>query len=174
MHFHRWVYFEEAYLNGSSHWGKIATYSGAGSYQVGQDRILIVKYFLHSAQKSKYFPASLCCPFEIPNWNVQPVKPLTLCRYISPFPHTAFIIHWNQKEDYFFFLSLKLSYWIAWKRHVNRTWAWTGALRKKSSPTSARTCGSRGQRGPSSSTSPSTMLTSTCSAWSSKAVLRNV
>ncbi|XP_037791785.1 polycystin-2-like [Penaeus monodon] len=103
-----WTYFSEEELQGGSHWGKIATYSGAGSYQdlgvnksVSRDilaslrenlwiqrgtRAIFIDFTVYNANINLFCVIKLLFEFPatggiIPSWSFRTVK---LLRYVTP------------------------------------------------------------------------------------------
>ncbi|XDA77418.1 hypothetical protein R6Z07F_007552 [Ovis aries] len=104
-----WIYTSEKDLNGSSHWGMIATYSGAGYYldlsrtreetaaQVANlkknvwldrgTRAIFIDFSVYNANVNLFCVIRLLIEFPatggvIPSWQFQPVK---LIRYVTTF-----------------------------------------------------------------------------------------
>lgn len=103
-----WTYFSEEELQGGSHWGMIATYSGAGSYQdlgvnrsVSRDilatlrenlwiqrgtRAIFIDFTVYNANINLFCVIKLLFEFPatggiIPSWSFRTVK---LLRYVTP------------------------------------------------------------------------------------------
>lgn len=106
-----WEYHTEEQMNGSSHWGKIATYSGAGFYQdlglnksITKDmladlrenlwiqrgtRAVFVDFTVYNANINLFCVIKLAFEFPatggvIPSWSFRTVK---LLRYVTPMDH---------------------------------------------------------------------------------------
>lgn len=103
-----WTYFTEKEMNGSSHWGKIGTYSGAGSFQdlglnrthsaeilasLREDlwiqrgtRAIFIDFTVYNANINLFCVIKLLFEFPatggvIPSWTFRTVK---LLRYVTP------------------------------------------------------------------------------------------
>ncbi|XP_022247733.1 polycystin-2-like, partial [Limulus polyphemus] len=119
-----WQYFSEEQLNGSSHWGRLATYSGAGSYvNLGTTkkaakeimdilrknlwlsratRVVFLDFTVYNANINLFCVARIVFEFPptggmIPSWTFRTVK---LLRYVLPFDY--FIM--GCEIMYFFFI----------------------------------------------------------------------
>ncbi|XP_064116177.1 polycystin-2-like [Macrobrachium nipponense] len=106
-----WEYTSEKDMNGSSHWGKIATYSGAGYYQdlamnksVSKDilgtlreklwiqrgtRAVFIDFTVYNANINLFCVIKIVFEFPatgglIPSWSFRTVK---LLRYVTPLDH---------------------------------------------------------------------------------------
>ncbi|XP_076365526.1 polycystin-2-like isoform X2 [Tachypleus tridentatus] len=106
-----WQYFSEKQLNGSSHWGRLATYSGAGSYvdlgmskngakhimdELRQNlwlsratRAVFLDFTVYNANINLFCIAKIVFEFPatggmIPSWSFRTVK---LLRYVNPFDY---------------------------------------------------------------------------------------
>ncbi|XP_013778837.1 polycystin-2-like [Limulus polyphemus] len=106
-----WQYFSEKQLNGSSHWGRLASYSGAGSYidlgtskdsakhimnELRQNlwisratRAVFLDFTVYNANINLFCIAKIVFEFPatggmIPSWSFRTVK---LLRYVNPFDY---------------------------------------------------------------------------------------